>query len=198
MVKGQAYSRLGFVGYLEGYIMYGRHGLPVAQRLWAKTEDVAGCWLWLGAKSNKGYGNIYYKGSTWRTHRLAWFLSRGPIPDGLLVCHHCDNPACINPEHLFVGTVGDNSKDMLSKGRGVFQKYPERRARGDRHGTHTQPQSWLGERNGAAKLTGVQVQAIIVQYASGHVTQLSLARQYGVSFQAVCKIIRGQRWGHSA
>jgi len=84
----------------------------------------SGCWIWMGATTKKGYGDIKYKAdkkaSHHRAHRLAYELHKGEIPKGMLVCHTCDIPGCINPSHLFVGTAQDNTDDMIKKGRQNF------------------------------------------------------------------------------
>lgn len=85
-------------------------------------EAITGCWLWTGSISPKGYGQINsggHRGKPRRTHRAAWELYRGPIPDGLQVLHKCDTPTCVNPDHLFLGTGADNMKDKANKGRGT-------------------------------------------------------------------------------
>ena len=81
-----------------------------------KTTD-SGCREWTGGKNDRGYGTIYFKGKVCRTHRVAWELANGPILNGLHVLHHCDNPLCCNPDHLFLGTNLDNIADKTAKGR---------------------------------------------------------------------------------
>jgi hypothetical protein len=97
---------------------------PIAERFWPKVDRNGpnGCWVWTGSLGAKGYGRIGSgaRGApTLLAHRVAWGFKHGPIPDGLFVCHKCDNPPCVNPEHLFLGTNRDNILDCMSKGRHV-------------------------------------------------------------------------------
>ena len=98
----------------------------LAQRFWSKvvkSKHPDGCWVWTGARGSKGYGSLARgeRGLTRLTHRISWEMHHGPIPDGMCVCHHCDSPPCIRPDHLFLGTDSDNMRDMNAKGRrGVY------------------------------------------------------------------------------
>lgn len=117
-------------------------------RFWSKVDKngpiqphmESPCWLWTAAKSSTGYGQIWFKKTRIKTHRTAWLIVKGGILNGICVCHRCDNPACVNPDHLFLGSHADNMHDMAAKGRHGSQTKPERRARGDRHGSRLHPE----------------------------------------------------------
>jgi lambda repressor-like predicted transcriptional regulator len=85
---------------------------------WKRIDkSPTGCWLWTGTRDSQGYGRFKIDGKYWGAHRLAFTELKGPIPDGLFVCHHCDVPACINPEHLYAGTHDDNMRDVSRRER---------------------------------------------------------------------------------
>ncbi len=139
--------------------------------LFDRTEKTAnGCWLWLGAKMPRGYGRVTIAGKGQYTHRVAFTLAKGAIPTGIEVCHSCDNPACINPDHLFLGTHAENMRDCAKKRRYAF-----------------------GEKNGWVKLTADSVAEIRRQSANG-VPQRSIAAKHGITQSCVSKIIRNVRW----
>ena len=149
----------------------------VAGRLWAKVDKRGhdACWPYLGAKFHYGHGAIYAWGKQDRAHRVSWILANGPIPDGLNVLHKCDNPPCVNPAHLFLGTDADNIRDMNAKGR-------DRTLRGDED-----PKS---------KLTEEQVKQIRQLYKPYVVSQHALAVRFGVSRGAIEAIVHGENWRH--
>ncbi len=91
--------------------------LVMPESFWAKVNKTDGCWLWTRAKGTGGYGNFWNDGAYRKAHRVAWAISNGPIPAGMDVCHRCDTPACVRPDHLFLGTAKDNMADCRSKKR---------------------------------------------------------------------------------
>lgn len=91
-------------------------------RFWKRVNKTASCWEWQGARNKTGYGTVCFNYKTWRTHRYAWHITYGSIPVNLCVLHHCDNPPCVNPDHLWLGTHADNVRDRENKGRGVYPK----------------------------------------------------------------------------
>lgn len=151
------------------------NAMNVEDRLWPRLrKEENGCWTWLGAKDWDGYGSLEAMGER-RAHRIAWLLTKGEIPDGLWVLHKCDNPACCNPEHLWLGTAADNNADCKKKGRA--------------HGPR-------GETSGHARLTEEQVLEIRRRAELEVVTQRQLAKDFGVGYKAICKIVNRQRWCH--
>lgn len=181
-------------------------------RFWPKVARGDGCWLWDGPMHGKtGYGQFNCDGSRCFAHRAAWILTHGPIPPGMFICHRCDTPRCVRPDHLFLGTQSDNMRDMHSKGRSVFQKHPEKLRRGDNHPARIDS-SYLprgdrhharlhpgavarGERSGHAKVTEEQVREMRRRHAD-RVGLGSLAREYGMSKSSVWAIIKRKSWAH--
>lgn len=91
------------------------------ERFWARVDKSGDCWIWTASRYRRGYGQAYFEGRYYTAHRLAYTLTFGPVPMGICVCHHCDNPPCCNPAHLFLGTDADNMRDRDAKGRGRSQ-----------------------------------------------------------------------------
>ena len=95
--------------------------IPIEERFWLKVDKTGECSKWTGARDAFGYGAARLRGVQVSTHRIAWELANGLIPQGMFVCHRCDCPACVKPEHLFLATHDENMADMVAKGRGANQ-----------------------------------------------------------------------------
>ncbi len=150
----------------------GRKPRAPVERFWAKVIKSDNCWLWSGKPNNDGYGIIILrKGISERAHRFSWIVHYGAIPKGMCVCHHCDNPACARPDHLYLGTIGDNNRDRSRKHR-----------------------SAMGERVPSAKLTIDDVRAIRATYAKGTVSMRELARRFGCLHPTISHIVNGRSW----
>lgn len=134
------------------------------------------CWLWMGAKKPKGYGNVSRNGKWTTAHRHAWSLRFGPIPDGMQVQHSCDTPSCCNPYHLMLGTVISNYVDMAKKGRSKVD--------------HLNRLS--GEKHPNSKLTSLQVHDIRLRYSAGRIKQADLAKEFCVSQRTISLITRNE------
>jgi hypothetical protein len=136
-------------------------------------KTASGCILWAGhIDKDSGYGKLVKI----MAHRVSYELFIGPIPEGLLVCHRCDNPPCINPMHLFLGTIADNNADKVSKGRQA-----------------------QGEKLSLAiprKLNEESVREIRQLYSTGNFTQQQIADRYGITFSNVSMIVRRETWRH--
>lgn len=163
--------------------------VPIEERFWTKVDKSAGpegCWLWTGCKIHHGYGMLNTGGKHGQNklaHRISWELHHSePIPEGMEVLHRCDNPSCVNPAHLFLGTQKDNVADMISKHRSPYGKCFYKIAA-------------CGEANHAHKLTAADVLEIRAACAKGE-TQRSVALRYGVAQSTIGKIANRERWSH--
>jgi len=154
--------------------------MTLEERFWKKVDKSGGpdaCWPWMAGRNKGGYGQIRAGGLSSgqvrvvRAHRVAWELAHGDIPDGLCVCHRCDNRPCVNPAHLFLGTHTDNIRDRHTKGRSARQP---------------------GEAHGGAKLTAAEVVAIMASTEPMSV----VAARYAVCRQTISNIRNGKNWTH--
>lgn len=140
----------------------------IQESFWAKVDRSGDCWT-RGASRKNGYSLFRINHQTFYAHRIAWEFTHGRIPSGLHVCHHCDNPACVNPDHLFLGTQRDNMQDCAKKNR-----------------------TTQGGRNSRAKLTSDQVLAI----RRDPRTQGQIAADYGVHASQISHIKTRKSWAH--
>ncbi len=147
-------------------------------------EPFSGCWLWLLSVNERGYGQAYANSKKpQKAHRCSWEIHNGAIPKGLYVLHRCDTPACVNPAHLFLGTLKDNIQDSIRKGRFRFPphlpgSHPIYRQQGEKHWNH--------------RLSAAQV--LEIRNKSG--TLRALAKQYGVNFHTIDDIKKRRKWAH--
>lgn len=152
-----------------------RHNYTPEQQIiafWSKvaiTADDDKCWLWLASKNRWGYGNIKWQGKMERANRVAWMMPNYVIPDGMIICHSCDNTSCVNPKHLFLGTHQDNMTDKVKKGRHV---------------------SLYGEDHPSHKISDEDVKYIRERYAMGGITYREIGEQLGISGDHVGAIVR--------
>lgn len=149
------------------------------QEFWNKVDvrEPEECWEWQACRIAKGYGHCRWNGIYWKAHRISYVLAFGEIPDGLFVLHKCDNPPCVNPAHLFLGTSADNVQDMITKGRWTS---PPR----------------IGALNSNAKLTEENVIEIRKMHESGNYIHRELAVIFGVGRTQIGNIINRNRWNH--
>jgi hypothetical protein len=153
---------------------------------WKRVQKTDECWLWLGSKLPRGYGYWRTNGRRIYAHRYVWSITFGAIPESLFVCHHCDNPSCVRPSHLFIGTTKDNMEDMCRKGRG---------ATGERHGSKTHPESRpRGQQIFGAKLTEEIVGALRREYAAGGISITTLAQKWSLTRSLVSHVIMREAW----
>lgn len=152
------------------------------EKFWRRVLKTDCCWLWQGAclPGKSSYGRLRYHMHDTYAHRVAWILTHGPVPHGLHVLHHCDNPPCCNPTHLFLGTALDNKRDAIAKGRAVDNS-----------------RFWIryGEDSHLSKLTWQEVQEIRA-YPRYRGAFTDLGRRYGVAASTIAAIVHGKTWKH--
>ncbi len=160
-------------------MVYEQH---LINRFLSKVKKTKSCWIWMHGK-NKGYGIFWANGKTIRAHRISYVFFKGRIPKKMLVCHLCDNPSCVNPGHLFLGTPRDNIQDSISKKRfpGIIANR-KNLAKGTRVNT--------------AKLKDSDIVKIRRMYLNGKFTQKQLSKKFGVNQQSVSGIVLNQTWRH--
>lgn len=142
------------------------------KRFWSKVRKADSCWEWIASVNQDGYGSFRLGGRMDRAHRVSWMLAGNVIPPGVHVLHRCDNPKCVNPSHLFLGTNADNVADRVSKGRSSSGK---------------------AEGHGRAKLRAVDIPVIRKRLVQGDY-QKDIARDYGVTQPCVGYLARGVTW----
>jgi len=184
---------------------------------WHRVDKSGTCWLWLGGKDKDGYGKFrvtlprFGIPTGWptpqrhlRAHHFSWELKHGATSFDKVIMHSCDTPACVNPEHLRVGTQTENHADMVAKGRiargdrNGTRAHPESRPRGDNHPSRRHPERLRrGENHPRGTLTAAMVEAIRSQYATGQTTQREIAQSLGVHKSVVGSVLRGKTWRHA-
>lgn len=146
-----------------------------------KTE----CWEWKGEMSNKGYGRVWYMGDRFSAHRFSYMAFVGEIPSGKLILHQCDNPKCVNPNHLHPGTYRDNINEAVARNRAC---------KGDLNGLRRHPESIVhGDNHPKSRLTSNQVKEMRLAYNNG-VSSKELAQQYGIAQRTAQRALKGETW----
>lgn len=157
--------KIGWGRYCSRRCVSHRHGASAAARLHARTRRGPDCWEWTGGRDSRGYGSIRVARTGIGAHRLAWQVAYGPIPPGMAVLHRCDNPPCVRPAHLFLGSQADNNRDMRDKGR-----------------------------HQSSRLSAGDVRLIRSLHAAGGTTQVDLGRRFGVTQFTIWMVVHRKSW----
>jgi hypothetical protein len=157
-----------------------RWTLTDEERFLQKVNKTDTCWLWTGAKHNFGYGCFFYEGKNLKAHQYAYIKYIGEIPEGQLIRHKCDIPACCNPAHLEIGTQADNIRDCIERGRYKACSF--------------KPGDMAGENNTKAVLTWEIVRQIRADFAVGDISRKELAIKYNIKHQHCIDILSGKIW----
>jgi len=146
-------------------------------RFWDKVDKSGDCWEWTASTNQDGYGRICIlvngKKRWFQAHRISYYLNKGSIRDGKIICHNCDNPACVNPDHLYSGTWADNTHDAVN--RGMMN---------------------MGEKNGNSRFVKSQIIEIRNKYATGKYSYRQIANEYDTYPMTICGIVRRKSWRH--
>lgn len=173
--------------------------VPPDERFWQRVVKSDTCWVWTGAHTRFGYGRWYYDASIPPVfaHRYVYAQLVGPIPENLCVLHRCDNPPCVRPDHLWLGTRTDNAADRDAKGRNRHvTPAPERRATGDRSGPRLHPERL---KRGTARINAVLTEPQVLEIRGLHaagISQRKLAKHFGVNQSNIWRIVHRQMWTH--
>ena len=165
MAKGKYTRTAAHIEKLKHAAFIRNGSMTPAQRFWTKVQKGDGCWEWKGQRNRRGYGEVSINSKWRKAHRFAWEITNGEIPEGMHVCHRCDNPACVRPEHLFLGTARANTVDSVTKGR---------------------------HRSDRPKLTAQQVREMRALAATQSI--VSIAEAFGVDYATAHMAIRRKSW----
>jgi len=201
---------------IPGFVTYTSHeqwAAKIEENFWKKVDkngptpahkpELGPCWVWTACQNPRGYGEFQYFGKRTHAHRVVWFLTRDvEIPKHLYVCHRCDTPSCVNPDHLFLGTAKENAQDAKAKGRlpagdnHYSRTNPEKLARGDRSYLRMHPEKVIrGDNHVLTKIPDAEVPKIHERYRAGD-TMTAIAADYSCDPSNIALIVKGKSRKH--